>query len=757
MRLRSTLTAGLVLFVSFCGTVQADPPSPGWSIVWQDEFESGTVDTGKWNVNDRQDYDEYGRQSRFHPDRATIEPTPGGGGNSLAINNVIHNPSWNYAGVDYEYSGAWLRTWQTFTYGYFEARVRTLAFDRHIWPTFWMYQFGVPDSQIRNEFDIMEQYNSKIYNPTTDLTPGQSHHQWNCAGPGVHTHDSDRPGEGLDQWHVWGLLWTPDEVSFYVDDILKFTFPNHSCAVGAQIPIILSSTPNREDQPDLTYGTLPTFYVDYVRVWKNFTSYNGTPQPIPGRIEAEEYDFGGEGVAYHDTTSGNQGPSTFRDDDVDLEARDRTAYPGAFTVGYIETGEWLEYSVNAAPGVYDITARVASPFSGQSFTVWLDGTQIATVAVPNTGDWGAFEPVTVSDIAIAGGDNVILKLVFDCPGTEWNRGLNINWIEFAKETDPPTPDPATWASVLQANGSTSINMIATTGDDVSDPVEFYFDFDGTSGSPGGLDSGWQTQSSYTNSDLDPDTEYSYRVQMRDAEGNTTDWSGYQSATTLPYLYTNGPFLEVGGQVCMEAEHYQGLDARSDSPDAWTEDMAVSGYVGSGYMWAADGEFSPEIPVYDDGTRMLYDIDFTTTGTYTVYLRRFANSTASDSVWVGLDGTSTGEIDNDGADPAWIWKNLGTVNVSSAGIKTLDIARREDGYMIDRIVVTQGAAPSGTGPEESLRDFSTTMLEYAIFSSHWQQADCDVSNDYCSGADINKSETVDIIDLQMLAEKWLNGM
>ena len=68
MVLRSTLTAGLVLFVSFCGTVQADPPSPGWSIVWQDEFESGTVDTGKWNVNDRQDYDEYGRQSRFHPD-----------------------------------------------------------------------------------------------------------------------------------------------------------------------------------------------------------------------------------------------------------------------------------------------------------------------------------------------------------------------------------------------------------------------------------------------------------------------------------------------------------------------------------------------------------------------------------------------------------------------------------------------------------------------------------------------------------------
>ena len=35
--------------------------------------------------------------------------------------------------------------------------------------------------------------------------------------------------------------------------------------------------------------------------------YGGTPWPIPGKIEGEDYDVGGEGVAYHDIDAGNNG------------------------------------------------------------------------------------------------------------------------------------------------------------------------------------------------------------------------------------------------------------------------------------------------------------------------------------------------------------------------------------------------------------------------------------------------------------------
>src|SRR5207247_6038602 len=35
--------------------------------------------------------------------------------------------------------------------------------------------------------------------------------------------------------------------------------------------------------------------------------YGGTPWAMPGVVQAENFDVGGEGVAYHDTTPGNQG------------------------------------------------------------------------------------------------------------------------------------------------------------------------------------------------------------------------------------------------------------------------------------------------------------------------------------------------------------------------------------------------------------------------------------------------------------------
>jgi len=98
------------------------------------------------------------------------------------------------------------------------------------------------------------------------------------------------------------------------------------------------------------------------------------------------------------------------------------------------------------------------------------------------------------------------------------------------DTDPPTPDPATWASVPSADSSSAISMTATTG---SDPSGVQYSFDETSGNPGGSDSGWQSSASYTDSGLNASTQYTYRVRMRDqsANQNTGSWSTSESATT----------------------------------------------------------------------------------------------------------------------------------------------------------------------------------------------------------------------------------
>ncbi len=86
------------------------------------------------------------------------------------------------------------------------------------------------------------------------------------------------------------------------------------------------------------------------------------------------------------------------------------------------------------------------------------------------------------------------------------------------DPDPPTPNPATWSSAPAAVSSSEITMTATTGTDVSTPVEYYFDE--TSLNPGGTDSGWVTNPVYNDTGLNPSTQYTYTVQMRDALLNT---------------------------------------------------------------------------------------------------------------------------------------------------------------------------------------------------------------------------------------------
>src|SRR6202049_3187450 len=58
------------------------------------------------------------------------------------------------------------------------------------------------------------------------------------------------------------------------------------------------------------------------------TPFTGVAAALPGTVQAEDYDKGGEGLAYHDTTAGNSG-GAYRQDDVDIQA----GTAGAYNVG----------------------------------------------------------------------------------------------------------------------------------------------------------------------------------------------------------------------------------------------------------------------------------------------------------------------------------------------------------------------------------------------------------------------------------------
>jgi hypothetical protein len=142
------------------------------------------------------------------------------------------------------------------------------------------------------------------------------------------------------------------------------------------------------------------------------TPFAGTPWPIPGAIQSEDFDEGGEGVAYHDSTPGNAG-GRYRSTDVDVTA----GSDGGYIVGWVPSGEWLNYSVDvAAAGIYAVGFRVAALGQGGTFHLEMNGTDVTgSLTVPNTGDWQAFQIVSTT-VALSAGRQMA-RLVMDAIGT----------------------------------------------------------------------------------------------------------------------------------------------------------------------------------------------------------------------------------------------------------------------------------------------------------------------------------------------------
>jgi len=113
------------------------------------------------------------------------------------------------------------------------------------------------------------------------------------------------------------------------------------------------------------------------------------------------------------------------------------------------------------------------------------------------------------------------------------------------ETTPPTPNPMTWKVSPYLVGTTSIPMLATTADDPTKPISYYFKFAGSpTGGTGGADSGWQSDTLYINSGLLPNQQYGYRVKARDGVNNETNYSTIQYTYTATEIPTGVTFGEV---------------------------------------------------------------------------------------------------------------------------------------------------------------------------------------------------------------------
>ncbi|MDA8743056.1 sulfatase-like hydrolase/transferase [Rubripirellula amarantea] len=179
-------------------------------------------------------------------------------------------------------------------------------------------------------------------------------------------------------------------------------------------------------------ATLPVDGIQTIVV-RGTEPFRGKPNAIPGKIEAEHWDKGEAGIAYHDVDPQNRGESYREATQVDIEKRSDAS--NGHGVGWTQEDEWLVYTVKVAQtGVYDLEIPVASDKSGGTFHLEFDGKDVTgPIDIPDTGGWEILKSIRKSGVSLTQGRQT-MKLVMDKDGESGGVG-DIDFIKFTIADD----------------------------------------------------------------------------------------------------------------------------------------------------------------------------------------------------------------------------------------------------------------------------------------------------------------------------------
>ena len=186
--------------------------------------------------------------------------------------------------------------------------------------------------------------------------------------------------------------------------------------------------------------------------------YGGTAAAVPGLVQAENYDTGGQGLGYN-VSSVNGSGNGYRGDGVNLESTSDTG--GGYDVGWTAGGQWFRYTVNVATaGTYTVSLRVAAPsaVTGALHLSNASGTNLSgAVNLPATGDWQSWGTAT-TQVTLPAGQQVLTL-------NQDNGGWNINSLQFAATgsggSATLTANPSTLGFGSQTVSTTSASRAVT--------------------------------------------------------------------------------------------------------------------------------------------------------------------------------------------------------------------------------------------------------------------------------------------------------
>ncbi len=243
-----------------------------------------------------------------------------------------------------------------------------------------------------------------------------------------------------------------------------------------------------------------------------------------------------------------------------------------------------------------------------------------------------------------------------------------------------------------------------------------------------------------------------------AGGNAT-----VAPTPTPTPVPSALFVESGGQVVMEAEHYTDYfpGTASFANYSWVSDSSAADASGGIHMFA-----SPNSGGYaladTESPKMGWFVNVSTGGTYYVWVRRAAQGGGDDSCQIMMDGGSPIEWSYGGGS-TFDWVKASNTFSLGKGAHIFKVGMREDGARVDKIILTTSSSytPSGLGPAESqvsgtLPDNPTpvvtpgpTAVPSATPAPTAGTCPCALGDVNCSG-----TEVIDIVDALLVAQYYV---
>ena len=178
-----------------------------YNLVWYDDFNGTSLDASKWNLKAEM-REQCDLELREDDSAISID-----NGILILTSDRIDESSY------YTNTSVSSRGRMSFNYGYVEIRAK-LPFGKPAWPSFWMLADTElnPTNTWQSEVDIFEVFGN-------DAKLSYNIHKWYRDGSGNHEQIVSRRKYDYDfndkteaeQWHTYGLLWTPQSFKFLVD------------------------------------------------------------------------------------------------------------------------------------------------------------------------------------------------------------------------------------------------------------------------------------------------------------------------------------------------------------------------------------------------------------------------------------------------------------------------------------------------------------------------------------------------------------